>query len=252
METDQLIKDLYSLWIQGQSIPYPDYFKQYKLSDKGIEEIWKVNEMMNNQRANIPNAQQEINMEQMKFQMNLMKESAIETAKVTDSLKYSLKDALGASKFSQKTSSIMYIISFGLGLVLIISALVFAALEKPILAVAFGAFGMVDIVAHFIADPPARLQESRSNYVQLIGLTLAWFKETINNDACLTNLMQFNPESLAAYNQLSENYVINSGRFFKMMEDLAEPKKPKSKKSKRAKKQSKKIKEKEIDEKLKN
>lgn len=237
MENDALINELHAVTMNPMQAPDLQYFKRYNISEDSFLKIKQINDVVTEQamelnRLNGPlsDKQMQIQLQQMDEMVNSLKETFI----VISKLKVSLQDTLKESKTSQGITKWMYIISFCLGLALIVSAVVFAVMDRPILAIAFGTFGMVDIVAHFIADPPARLQESRSNYVQLTGLTLAWFKETINNDGCLANLKMFTPEVLQNYNSLSESYVANTGKFFKMMEDLAEPQNKKKEKDQAA------------------
>ena len=227
MENNIFITDLHALLTNPNAHPNPEYFKQYNLTEESISKINEINNVIAQQAMMIQNFQSTLGEKQLQIQLQQveeMRDSLKQTFMVISDLKLGLKDTLKESKTSQGITKWMYIFSFCLGMALIIAAVVFAVMDKPILAIAFGTFGMVDIVAHFIADPPARLQESRSNYVQLIGLTLAWFKETVNNDACMGNFGHFTPEMLQNYNTLSENYVSNTGRFFKMMDELAEPK----------------------------
>lgn len=234
METNNLIGELHAALKDPNNTTPLEYFKKYQLTDDSLLRIKDINDTLAKQSEIIQNVQSPLGKKQLEIQerqMDKMVDSLEETFTVISELKFSLKDTLKESKNSQNITKWMYIFSFCLGMALIIAAVVFAVMDKAILAIAFGTFGMVDIVAHFIADPPARLQESRSNYVQLIGLTLAWFKETVNNDACIGNVGLFTPEMLKNYNSLSANYVANTKKFFTMMDDLAEPKSKKEKKS---------------------
>lgn len=226
MENDTLINELYNVAMDPMQTPNLDYYKQYHISDNGLLKIKKINDVISQQYKSIQHLQSELGKKQMEMQLQQLEElskSGVQTFDVIRSLKDSLKDSLDESKNSQNITRIMYIVSFCLGLGLIVSALVFGIYGQTILAIAFGSFGMASIVTHFIADPPARLQESRSNYVQLIGLTLAWFKETVSNDTYIGSAGQISKEMLENYNSLAESYVTNTGRFFNMMEDLAEP-----------------------------
>lgn len=226
MENDNLINELHAIVMDPLQTPNLEYFKQYNISDDGLLKIKEINDTVTQQYANLQSLQSDLGKKQLQMQLQQLDElskSGVQTFEVIRSLKDSLKDSLDESKNSQTITRRMYIVSFCLGLGLIISALVFGIYGQAILAVAFGTFGMASIVTHFIADPPARLQESRSNYVQLIGLTLAWFKETVNNDTYIVSAGQITKEMLENYNMLAESYVTNTGRFFKMMEDLAEP-----------------------------
>ncbi len=236
MENDKLINELHAIAMDPTQVPNLEYFKQYNISENGLLKIKEINDVITQQYTSLHNLQSDLSKKQMQMQLQQLDElskSGAQTFDVIRSLKDSLKDSLDESKNSQNTTRRMYIVSFCLGLCLIVSALIFGIYGQAILAVAFGTFGMASIVTHFIADPPARLQESRSNYVQLIGLTLAWFKETVNNDTFIGSTGQITKEMLENYNILADSYVINTGKFFNMMEDLAEPTNKKTKKKKK-------------------
>ena len=238
MDSNILIDEMYKIFLDPGLTPNPEYFKQNELSKESLDKIRQINSLITEQDKNLQKLQlleTPLGEQQLKNQLRLndeMAKSGIKTFGVIDSLKESLEDALSESRNSQRITKVMYILSFILGMALIILAIYFAVQEKTILAIAFGSFGMVDIVAHFITDPPARIQESRSNYVQLTALTLAWFKETINNDSFIMQSSQLTPEAMKNYTDLTTGYVTNTGRFFKMVDDLAEPKSKKSKKEK--------------------
>ncbi|WP_027125111.1 hypothetical protein [Gelidibacter mesophilus] len=225
METNNLIAELYAIVQDPNLQPDLEYFKKYNLTDDNLIKIKAIND-------NIAQNAYRNNEIQMRQQQKLL-ESGDQTFELIKNMKLGLNDTLESNRRAQSISTWMYIFSFCLGLGLIITSVVFAVMDRPILAIAFEIFGMVDIVAHFIADPPARLQESRSNYVQLTGLTLAWFKETLSNDAYMATSLLGSKEMLDNYNSLSENYVTNTGKFFQMMDDLAEPQIKKNKKKKK-------------------
>ncbi|PVW16235.1 hypothetical protein [Marixanthomonas spongiae] len=227
METDKLLHEIYNIVKNPNLQPDLAYFEKYGLSEDSLARIDDINKTVTNQYNTIQLLQTPLGEKQLKNQLaqvEKMTQSGEQTFEVIHDLKESLKHTLKESENSQNITKIMYVLSFVLGLALIVVAVLFAIQGKTILAIAFGTFGMADIVAHFIADPPARLQESRSNYVQLTALTLAWFKETINNDGCIAASGQMTPEMIKNYNSLAENYVNNTERFFKMVDDLAEPK----------------------------
>src|SRR5690606_28498853 len=218
MENDKLINELHAIAMNPTQEPNLEYFKQYNISEEGLLKIKEINDTITQQYTSLQNLQTDLSKKQMQMQLQQLDElskSGVQTFDVIRSLKDSLKDSLDESKNSQNTTRIMYIVSFCLGLCLIVSALVFGIYGQAILAVAFGTFGMASIVTHFIAEPPARLQESRSNYVQIIGLTLAWFKETVNNDTYIGTTGQLTKEMMEKYNMLADSYVTNTGKFFK-------------------------------------
>lgn len=232
MQNDILITELYKFLKHPSQTNDLDIFKKYNLSTDSIFKLKELNQLIHPQAANIQELQLNLGKKQLQMQyqqLDQLSKSGSQTFEVIKSLKDSLQHSLDESKNSQNITRVMYVVSFCLGLCLIIAALIFGMYGKAILAVAFGGFGMASIITHFIADPPARLQESRSNYVQLIGLTLAWFKETVNNDTYIASTGHITKEMLENYTVLASSYVANTGKFFKMMDDLAEPQNKKSK-----------------------
>ncbi|MEY2918095.1 MAG: hypothetical protein RIS73_1809 [Bacteroidota bacterium] len=85
---------------------------------------------------------------------------------------------------------LIYTTAFVVGLLLIATAIVFSAMGKTILAVAFGTIGLIDIVTYFIKMPANKIQESRSNISQLQVILLVWLNDLMNNAVVLAGYLK--------------------------------------------------------------
>ncbi len=150
--------------------------------------------------------------------------SGTDTMGLVDQLKKSLiANATGTLGAFNRVITI-YTIAFILGVLLIVTAIVFGAMGKTILAVSFGAIGLIDILTYFIKLPADKIQESRSNLSQLQVVLLVWMKELINNDALCSKMLNVENPSIAAYKELSEISIKNTATLLKLIENMAEPK----------------------------
>ncbi len=95
---------------------------------------------------------------------------------IKSSLQNVVKDATRAYNYIM----IMYIITFVLGIFLVVVSVYFATQGKTILAIAFGAVGFLDLVGTFFFKPPIEIQNSRSNLTQLMIIITNWFAELMN------------------------------------------------------------------------
>jgi len=96
------------------------------------------------------------------------------------SIKTSLQNVVKDASRAYNYIMIMYITVFVLGVGLIVTSIVFAAQDKTILAIAFGAVGFIDLVTTFFFKPPLEIQNSRSNLTQLMIIITNWFAELMN------------------------------------------------------------------------
>ena len=143
-------------------------------------------------------------------------------------LPYKLKESLiknttGTVKAFTKVIN-MYTAAFIIGILLIVTGVVFGAMGKTVLSIAFGTLGVIDIVTHFIKMPANKIQESRSNLSQLQVVLLVWLKEFVNNDALCGKLLNGPTPSLQQYELLSKISIGNTARLLKLIEEWAEPK----------------------------
>lgn len=191
-----------------------------------------------------------------------------ETQIVINVLKKSLMSTLRHSKSVQIIAIIMFSLTFLFGIALLSLAFYFGTRDKEVLSIAFGAFGVASIVALFIADPPLKIQDSRSNYTQLTIATLNWFSDFYDKTTLVGQLnQQFNSqvafandfdtisnlqnEFIKKYLEVSESQIKNTKDFLMLIEEVAEPsgKRKKKKASAILKKELKKIKKEALEEK---
>jgi len=77
----------------------------------------------------------------------------------------------------QKTM-VMYTVSFYIGVFLILIAVIIGIIDgTSIISIAFAGFGTVDIVTHFISNPPLKLQKSRADLAQLQAAYFTWYQD---------------------------------------------------------------------------
>lgn len=169
-----------------------------------------------------------------------MMESQSQTFVVIDELKNSLKDTLKESKKAQSITKYMFVLTFTLGFVLIAFSIYFAMLGQQTMAIVFGSFGFADIIAHLIADPPLKIQDSRCNYAQLTAGILSWFNDMIDKSAtvvannqlslAIQNMnidvdtrLRVQKDLLANYLQLSDAQINNTVKILSLIDEVAEP-----------------------------
>lgn len=100
-------------------------------------------------------------------------------------LNNSFRDAMAATNRQTtqgfRHTMFMYSVSFYLGVVLIIAALIFAVVTRsPLFSILFGSLGSLNLLTFFIAKPPQRLQESRSEQAKLNAVFYSWFLDLTN------------------------------------------------------------------------
>jgi len=82
------------------------------------------------------------------------------------------------------TTMVMYIVSFYLGVALLVTAIVFAIVAKSSLfTIIFGSIGTLDLLTFFITKPPLSLQASRSEQAKLNAAFYSWFLDLMNWNA---------------------------------------------------------------------
>lgn len=145
-------------------------------------------------------------------------ENTIETV---ISLKESLQDVIKDAKGAYKKVMWMYIIAFYLGIGLIVTAIVFAAYDKAILAIAFGAIGLIDLATQFIFKPPLDLQSSRSNLAQLVVALTNWFADLMNLNSYLS--VKGSSITIKDLESISAKQNSTTEHMLKLIEQYCEP-----------------------------
>ncbi|MBI5372100.1 MAG: hypothetical protein HZA79_08750 [Sphingobacteriales bacterium] len=168
--------------------------------------------------------QQAMQINAFQKQVELANSNMGNTYQTLINLKQSLDEAMGQARKGYAYVMWMYVIVFYLGIALIITAVVFAALDKTILAIAFGTIGLVDIVTYLLVKPPLELQASRSNYAQLTAALISWFTDLMNLNTYLTTLPAGTSFDKVA--EVSKKQMENTRELMDLIETYSEPGKP--------------------------
>ena len=219
-----------------------DFFRDNKVSEEVISKIEHLK--LKGQTPLDPLAYQNM-------MNNKMVESGIHSYRVISDLKNSLSDTLLESKKAQFITKWMYIGMFLVGLALMAFSIIFAFRGQQFLAIAFGSFGMIDIVMHLLSDPPQKMQDSRSNYAQLTVGVLSWFSDLLDkgvmagqnsqveamviSDTSLktASKLEAHKKSIENYLTISDAQINNTIKLLKIIDKVAEPGKKKSEKTER-------------------
>lgn len=190
------------------------------LTAEDKEELMSTFEVLKTMNQNSI-AFQEVQRENIRKTMDIMQENIGNTFETIMSLKSNLQDVIKDAKKAYTFVMWMYVTAFYLGVALIITAIVFAALDKTILAVAFGTIGLADIVSHFIFKPPLELQTSRSNLAQLMVVLTNWFADLMNLNTYLS--LKGNSITLDDLDKISTKQNNNTQQMLDLIEKYCEP-----------------------------
>jgi hypothetical protein len=139
-------------------------------------------------------------------------------------LKKSLDEAMVQAKKGYSYVMWMYLTVFYLGILLIVTAVVFASFDKTILAIAFGTIGLADIITYMLVKPPLELQTSRANYAQLTAALISWFTDLMNLNSYLTTLPMGTP--FDKVEEVSKKQMANTRELMELIETYSEPANP--------------------------
>lgn len=190
------------------------------INKKYLEMLEQLNFHQNEQNKEVLTKQKELQLLQLKN----MQESGNKTAKLVEELKESLIDNATGTLGAYKRVIAIYTTAFLLGVALMITAVVFGAMGKTVLAVAFGTIGLIDIVTYFFKMPASQIQESRSNLSQLQVVLLVWMKDLINNEAISGRLINVAEPKIDDYQRLADINIVNTEKLLRLIQELAEPK----------------------------
>lgn len=160
--------------------PSAENFKE-RFSAEELEQLQLIR-----QKLSIANAVQGANEELIEG----MRGSQAHTFQIIKELKEALSKTMKESHSTQWLTKGMYSLTFLLGLTMFIVAIIFAFQEKQFFTLVFGGLGMVTVITYFIANPPLKIQDSRSNYAQLNIAALAWFNDFLDRSAVSTNTVR--------------------------------------------------------------
>ncbi|MEM9672062.1 MAG: hypothetical protein AAF992_05675 [Bacteroidota bacterium] len=136
------------------------------------------------------------------------------------SIKTSLQDVVKDARRAYNYTMLMYIAAFVIGIGLIATSIVFAAQDKTILAIAFGAVGFIDLVTTFFFKPPLEIQNSRSNLAQLMIIITNWFADSMNLNTYIST--RGSAITLDEMKQISEHLGKSTEDMIKLIEKYSE------------------------------
>jgi len=104
-----------------------------------------------------------------------------ETMKLAERFKVSVKTSLEQIEGGYRGAMWMYWLAFLTGVLLIITAVVFAIIKKEnLLSIVFGSLGTLDLLVFFVMKPPLELQNSRIGFARLEAAFMNWFVDLTN------------------------------------------------------------------------
>ncbi|MGI8950760.1 MAG: hypothetical protein ACR2FN_04145 [Chitinophagaceae bacterium] len=158
---------------------------------------------------------------QQLLQQALLQQQQNEIKLVNDSFLKALVQTNTQTTKGFNTTMIMYQVSFYLGIVLIIAALIFAIVTRsPLFAILFGSIGTLDILTFFIAKPPKDLQDSRADQAKLNAIFYSWFTDLYNwNSYYLQYSSKGENIELAIMTDVSKTQIENTERLMKIISE---------------------------------
>lgn len=103
------------------------------------------------------------------------------TLQTAESFMLGLQDTVKQIERGYRSTMLMYIVAFYLGVALIAAAIAMAFIkERSLLPIVFGSLGIADVLAYFITKPPQDLQFSRARLAQLQAAFFHWFFDYTN------------------------------------------------------------------------
>ncbi len=142
-----------------------------------------------------------------------------ETLAVASDLKTGLRKTLEQIDSAYRSTMLMYKVSFYLGILLIVMAVVLAVITKEaLLPIVFGTLGTLDILTFFLVKPQEQLQNSRASLAQLQAGLYNWFMDSFNQHTFLGLLQQQNRLDAVGMQQVSQALMTNTNQTLDMLQ----------------------------------
>jgi hypothetical protein len=126
---------------------------------------------------------------QEQHQKELLHDSIDKTMELGQRFKESISTTLNQIEIGYKGAMWMYWLAFLTGILMIITAIVFAFVkEKNLMSIVFGSLGTLDLLVFFVMKPPLELQNSRIGLARLDAAFMTWFIDLSNLNGILLNL----------------------------------------------------------------
>jgi hypothetical protein len=146
-----------------------------------------------------------------------MQEQFFGTLEVAKEMKEGLKRTLEQIDSAYRSTMLMYQISFYMGVLLVVAAVVVAFMDRePLLSSVFGALGMIDLLAFFLLKPQERLQSSRASLAQIQAALYNWFIDSVNLNTMMTKYDQLGDLNSVA--GVSESLMNHTDKTLEMLQ----------------------------------
>lgn len=146
-----------------------------------------------------------------------MQEQFFGTLEVAKEMKEGLKRTLEQIDSAYRSTMLMYQVSFYLGVLLVIAAVVVAFMgREALLSSVFGALGMIDLLAFFLLKPQERLQSSRASLAQVQAALYNWFMDSVNLNTMMNKYDQLG--DLASVAGVSESLMNHTDKTLEMLQ----------------------------------
>lgn len=154
-----------------------------------------------------------------KMLLDNAKKMAEATADVVQSYQESLAKTNRETVRGFSSTMLMYQVSFYTGIGLIITAVVFAVvLKSTLFSIVFGSIGTIELLTFFIANPPVRLQESRSEHTRLNAAFYSWYVDLYNwNSFYLQLSAKGKMISYETIKQVSDSQIENTRKLMEII-----------------------------------
>lgn len=141
------------------------------------------------------------------------------TSEIADAFKAGLKRTIDQMDIGFRWTMMMYMVAFYMGIGLIVTSIAFAVvLDKTLLPIIFGVFGVVDIVGFFVKKPSQRLQGSRADLAQLQAVYFNWFVDVYNWNSYISILGQTKGLDFDKVKQISATLLENTDKTMSLVE----------------------------------
>ena len=145
------------------------------------------------------------------------------TSEIADAFKAGLKRTVDQIDVGFRSTMMMYMVAFYMGIGLIVSSIAFAVvMDKTLLPIIFGVFGVVDVVGFFVKKPSQRLQGSRADLAQLQAVYFNWFVDVYNWNSYLSMLGQTKDLDYEKVKQISSTLLENTDKTMSLVKKYCE------------------------------
>lgn len=118
---------------------------------------------------------------------------------------------------------IMYLLTFSLGIGLVLAALVFAVFTNTeLFPLFFGSAGVLDLLAFFLKDPPQQLQKSRANFCKLQAAYYQWLIDAANWSVLLYTLSKEDKLKINDMKEASDSYIASFNELMRAIDGGAQ------------------------------